>query len=59
MSGNTLRNPDKHQLQRFDMLAKNSKVGEDWQVKNEMRPRTQRWSWFCSRLRLYKWHEIN
>lgn len=52
MYGYILRNTDNYQLESFDMLAKDSEIGQWSRHENEMKPRTQRLSWFCLHLHL-------
>lgn len=53
--GYILRDADNHQLESFDMLAKDGEAGQRsrGKLKNEMKFGTQIWSRFCSHLRLY------
>lgn len=53
--GYILRDADNHQLESFDMLAKDGEAGQRscGKLKNEMKFVTQIWSQFCSHLRLY------
>lgn len=50
--GYILRNTEDHQLESFDMLAKDR--SQNMKLKNEMKSGTQRWCWFCSHLHLYE-----
>lgn len=49
--GCLLRNTDNHELKSFDMLPKDSEVGQKSQHEKNL---GQRWRWYCLHLHLYK-----